>query len=128
MFKRFMLLCLLVAGVVNSVGAHQYADWCILLYIDGIQDLEGPCFKNISVAIRGVQNDNLQVFVQLHAEMDKKVAHCYRIEPNKLVFDSYVDMAFDMVQDLTDSARWAFNQCKANHYGIILWDHGLTRP
>ncbi|OGB97499.1 hypothetical protein A3F06_03100 [candidate division TM6 bacterium RIFCSPHIGHO2_12_FULL_36_22] len=121
MFKKFILLLLLVAGV----KAHQHADWCILLYMDGMQDLEGPCFKNITEIIRGVQNDNVQIFVQLHAEMEKKVAHRYRVEPNKLVFDSYVDMAFDMVQDLADSAQWAFSQCKAHHNGVILWDHGF---
>lgn len=114
--------------------------WTILVYMDGDNDLEWYVPHDINELERGGgSGDGVEVLVQADrvegyedGDGDWTGTRRYRV-----VSDREEAIASEMLEDLgeldmgdpqtlADFLEWGANQAPADHYALILWDHGTA--
>lgn len=124
-----VLLCLCAVNSINTTLAIQNklnAAWTILLYIEADNNLFDDaqrCIKNISPILTSSQGINL--IVQMDTPKDR-LTWRYKITPEGTVNAGTLssEMGYDPSTELFNAMQWAFQKYPAQHYAVILKNHG----
>ena len=100
------------------------ATWTILSYIAAHNDLDQLGRRSLAQILSvGSTSD-----VQLAALYDGTLsaARCIAGKPGEPDIEEPLSGGYDSGDPcaLLDTVRWAFEQCPAERYGLILWSHG----
>lgn len=114
-----VVVVLLSVGLTQLVAADT---WKVLLYIEASDGLSDMAIKNITDAMRGKPDDFVDFVIQLHAY--DTTALRYQVTKSGLVFLEELQLSGESQQDVIDAARFAFDDCTADHVMLILSNHG----
>ncbi|MFI5333116.1 MAG: clostripain-related cysteine peptidase, partial [Candidatus Babeliales bacterium] len=126
------LSCLLLPTSVYSQTHNQaLKKWTIIIYIAADNDLRGFAARNIKQMASIGSNANVNICVELHIRIagNKKISRRYYIEPNQVIHvngDDPLSQRLDSGDEKTliGCCEWAIKNYPAQHYGLILWNHG----
>lgn len=102
------------------------AQWSVLTYIQGDNNLDPFAYFNVNAMQKGVRaTDQVHALVQWDRPNDNKTWR-FRITPNGKIEDDSLssEMGYHPRQELVDGMQWVVNSYPALHYGLILWNHG----
>lgn len=116
--KLFFILLLL-----QNVTLFSHADWTIFAYIEASESLQSEAIFNINQMAEGQVPDNVNMIVQLH--MSGKNSYVYKIEKNNIIFLGRVPTAPNAKDNILATMQTIPTLYPAEHYGLILWDHGF---
>lgn len=133
---RPLALSLALSLALGLVPALARADtWTVMVYVAADNDIEYDSI-DIATAMVSVSDARLSVVVQA----DRFGAHDDTVFPGADAYQGtrrfvIADGAFSLLDDLgaidatdpqtlTDFESWAMNAYPADHYALVLWDHG----
>lgn len=106
-------------------------DWTFIVYIAADNDLRGFAARNIKQMAEIGSNNHINILVQLDIRItdNKKITRRYYIENNKILHVNADDphsqkMDSGNPNTLVSCCAWAIENYPANHYALILWNHG----
>lgn len=120
--------------------AQQPAKWTVLVYLDADNDLEDAGIRNFNQMEAAGSTRDVHIIVQMDRmtgddyansswtdtrrylitrDSDKRVMHSVRLDQPQL---GELDMAD--ADTLRDFVQWGKSQFPADHYLLIVWDHG----
>ena len=120
-------LRLLAGFLIAVITAHaEPADWTMLVYVQANNNLSGFAMKNFSDMASVGSSDKFHSLVQWYQANQKGIWR-YRVEKGRMTLDECHQVESDGTTsaDLVDSMRWAANKYPANHYSLVLWNHGI---
>ncbi|HEV2601531.1 MAG TPA: clostripain-related cysteine peptidase [Candidatus Babeliales bacterium] len=132
-FRTYALLpwYLLLYAVTNSVYAGQVKDWTFVVYVAGDNDLKSFAARNIKQMAEVGSNEHINIIVELHTTIaeNKKISRRYYIVKNKIYLVNPDDANLPGKDSgdpntLISCCEWAINEYPANHYALIIWNHG----
>jgi hypothetical protein len=99
-------------------------DWTILVYLAGDNDLEMDAHADLYEMTRAESNDRLAVVVQFDGR--RKGTIRYRVQHKQLepLGDPLPETNTGDPAVLTNFVRWARETYQAQHYLLVLWNHG----
>jgi len=112
------------------------ADWTIMLYLDGDNDLEGPGIEDFLEMNNVDSTEDVHMLVQFDRTPgedarydDWKSTKRYRIRKdmdptNNNAISDIGEANMANQQTIIDFVNWGRNHYPANNYCLILWDHG----
>lgn len=153
-----LLLCILLLAVIVSINGvmAQSAEWTIMVYIEGDNNLEGDALADIQEMEQIGSTDAVNIIVQIDraedysdGDGDWTQARRYRVEQDTtgITVPQMVELKFgdpasvrlstapmeDLgeinngdPETLIDFALWAARNYPADKYGLVLWNHGGT--
>ncbi len=130
LLTTLIALCLL--GIASPSINHKPNDsqdeaiWTFLVYIAADNNLAPYALYNIKDMSAGITSaKGLNVLVQWDKPSDKKTWR-YKITPGGKTDAGTLssEMGYDPATELFNSIQWAFKTYPADHYALILWDHG----
>lgn len=105
--------------------------WTLIVYVAADNDLRGFAARNIKQMAAIGSNSDLNICVELHIRIsgNKKISRRYYIEQNKIVHVNADDpntqkMDSGDPKTLVKCCGWAIQNYPAEHYAIVLWNHG----
>lgn len=111
---------------VSDIDKIGVADWTIVVYLQADNSLAPFANYNINDMQLGIKsNAKLNMLVQWDQPNNKKTWR-YKIVPGgRVEVDSLAqEMGINPQQELIDMMQWAKTKYPANHYALILWNHG----
>ncbi|MCI0515237.1 clostripain-related cysteine peptidase [candidate division KSB1 bacterium] len=136
--KLILILLSLSLGLTFSLMAQ--AKWTFMVYLDGDNDLEPAAIKDFNeMEIAGSTNE-----VNIVVQFDRTPGHDdsegnwtdtrrYRVikdsNPRKIaspVLDYLGEINMGKAEALTNFINWAVQNYPAQHYVLVLWDHGSS--
>jgi len=133
-----LLLCFAFATDCDARSSTKAstADWTILIFMNGDNNLEPDALLNFNQLARVGSTDLVNVIVQFdrigkyaHTSPDWTQTLRFQITkgmqplPNQAVQDlGEVNMGDP--EALSDYVKWGMKQYPANHYMLVIWDHG----
>lgn len=106
------------------------SNWTIIVYLAADNDLDYFAYYNIKAMSKVGSNENISIVVQL----DRYGAHQYTKRlyiAHEAVYQVNVDdhssqqkLNFGNPQTLIDCCEWAITNYPADHYALVLWNHG----
>lgn len=108
-----------------TVVSKKY-DWTLLIYMQANNNLSPFALKNFRDMVNIGSNERFSLVVQWLQPTQKGIWR-YKIEKEKMVLDMFAPIETDgnSASDLVDAMRWTVGAYPANHYGLVLWDHGI---
>jgi hypothetical protein len=140
--KKFVtaVLILLIASSVMPLPLLATASWTVMVYLDGDNDLESAAIDDVNEMEVAGSTDDVNVVVQFDrcdsydtSNGDWKTCKRYYITKDTNGYDSTIvstlisDLGEKNMGDpatLQDFVTWAQTEYPADHYLLILWDHG----
>ena len=126
---RLILLMPLLFFYVHLLTAN--AEWSILVYMQADNNLSEFADKDMVEMIKGYQKAmpsgalNVNTLVQVDYPQDKKTWRFKIDGMGKIEHDSLSqEMGKHPAEELIASAAWVNAKYPANHYAIVLWNHG----
>ncbi|MCR9260448.1 MAG: clostripain-related cysteine peptidase [Pseudomonadaceae bacterium] len=135
LFKRSFLTLLLVC---SSLAHGNPAEWTLMVYIAGDNDLEGPALVDLDEMEAGLPETGVNVIVLIDRSKDYSEelgdwhdTRILQIQPNKdrgtvdlreLVRIGEVNTGDP--QTLTDFMKYSMNNFPARRFGLVMWNHG----
>lgn len=140
------------SNAVGAVGArptrtprpNAKAEWTVLVYLDGDNDLEESAIDDYNEMASVGSNEQLNIIVQfdrISADEDWDVrsngnwssVKRFRVEQGKRPTKSnqLADLGERNMGDprtLIDFATWGMTTYPAQHYALVFWDHGASWP
>jgi hypothetical protein len=120
-------LCAIISSFLFSRILCVQAEWSLLTYIQGDNDLAPFASYNIKDMAKGIYKNGseVNVLVQWDQPQDNKTWR-YKINKGAAVEDESLnsEMGYNPAQELIASAQWVKTKYPAKHYGVILWNHG----
>ena len=116
--------------------SSQAADWTVLVYMDADNDLEPAGLADLQEMIDAGYSDNVNVLIQLDRRADQSDGEGDWSEARRLRIAPGADGAvaeqvaalgevnMSEAATLSDFIIWGVDNYPANHYGLVLWDHG----
>lgn len=125
---QYALLLLIIFGCCSTknLKAVSRASWTLLVYIVADNNLAPYATSNIQDMSAGlVSSNNVNVLVQWDKPSDRKTWR-YKITPGGKIDAGtlWSEMGYNPSAELVNSMQWAVKNYPADHYGLILWDHG----
>lgn len=127
-----------------SNGSSASADWTVLVYLDGDNDLEQSAIDDFAEMSSVGSNDRLNIVVQFdriesdedwddRSNGDWTGVKRFRIEQRKKPsktsqLDDLGELNMGDPDTLVDFATWGIQTYPAEHYALIFWDHGASWP
>jgi len=115
----------------TDIAKKQKKDWTIILYIAADNDLSSFAIRNIKQMARVGSNEHFNIVVQLDIRKStgEKITRRYYIEKEKILHLNAGDSLSQKMdsgdpQTLISCCGWAITDFPAEHYGLVLWDHG----
>jgi hypothetical protein len=129
-----VLGCLLIAGLV-SFGSHAEAasakkDWTMLVYLNGNNSLDDFGAFNINQMEKVGSTEHLNVVVQwasLQGKTTKRLLVQKDSDTNSVTSPTVQEMGVVDMGDkasLLDFIKWGATNYPADHYMVVVWDHG----
>ena len=150
LYKKFLITCGLIVGLISYTNAEMYVDadgrlaipehlvreraftqpqkkWTIFIYIAADNDLYPFAYRNIAQMKQVGSNENVNILVHLdirHSGQPKVTKRIY-IEHDK-IWQIGPDYVLDSGSDVTlfDSVNWALKDFPSDHFALVLWNHG----
>lgn len=100
--------------------------WSILTYMQADNDLASFADYNIKAMQTGILDDSAVTMLVQWDQPDNNKTWRYRIVPGGRIEDESVnaEMGYNPAQEIVDSMAWVARKYPADHYGLILWNHG----
>lgn len=111
------------AQVIKAKGTQS---WTLLTYMQADNSLADFASYNITAMQKGMLDDtNVNMLVQWDQPGNNKTWR-YRIVRGGKIEDASLslEMGTNPSQEIVDSMQWAITKYPADHYGLILWNHG----
>lgn len=125
MVSIVMLTCL--ATSLEASKTRGVAQWSVLTYIAGDNNLDQFAYYNIDAMQKGVKaTDQVNALVQWDKPGDNKTWR-YKIVPGGKIEDESVsssEMGYDPSVEVFGGMQWVVNNYPALHNALILWNHG----
>jgi len=106
-------------------------EWTLMIYISADNDLRNFAIRNIKQMAKIGSNKYINILVHLDIKLagNKKATRRYYIKQNQILHLNAEDphsqrMDSGNPETLISFCRWGTRNFPANHYGLILWDHG----
>jgi hypothetical protein len=126
------LLLLLTLSPLSLLGlVKQKKHMTVLVYIAGDNDLAYFARRNIDDMKKVGSTKHLNVIVQLDGQGAHEKTKRLFIEKNKMIQvnrnhpSSQQKLDFGSALTLIDACEWAIKDYPADHYALILWNHGI---
>lgn len=105
--------------------AKDIAEWTILTYIEGCNDLEKFFSDNLQEMARAASSSNVNVLVQMDRPHDKRT-YRFKVENGKLIDAGSLNqqMGLNPGQEIYDSMVWVSKEYPAKRYFLNLSNHG----
>jgi hypothetical protein len=116
--------------ITNNTQGSTKKPWTIIVYAAADNNLRDYASRNIKQmsAVGSNANVNLCVHLDIRMLANKKMTKRYYIEKNNPV---QIDLSSEKApmdsgdpQTLISACRWAMTNYPANHYMLVLWNHG----
>lgn len=114
------------SGSMSTDMIRSPAEWSVLTYIQGDNNLDPFAYFNVKAMQKGVrETDQVHALVQWDRPNDNKTWR-FRITPGGKIEDESLssEMGYHPRQELVDGMQWVVNRYPALHYALILWNHG----
>ncbi len=128
--RRLIVGLLLLTPLCAATKSTPTAAWSMLTYIQADNDLAPYANYNISdmeAALAGNKKtaDQMNLLVQWDQPNNNKTWR-YRITPTGRIEDESVsqEMGINPAQEIIDSMKWIKRKYPAQHYALVLWNHG----
>lgn len=126
------LLFLLLALSTSTYGlVQQKKHTTILIYIAGDNDLAYFAGRNINDMKKVGSTEHLNLLVQLDGQGAHEKTKRLYIEKNKATQvnighpSAQQKLDFGSALTLIDACRWAIQDFPSEHFGVVLWNHGI---
>lgn len=122
-------VCLLFC-LNQTLCAKAKKSWTFVVYVAADNDLNFFARRNINDMKKVGSNDNINILVQLDGygihEKTKRffIEKEAAIQVNTHDITAYQKLNSGSAQTLIDCCKWAFESYPADHYALILWNHG----
>ena len=123
---RLIISCLIIlfASKQTSAFPQSKAPWTHLVYMEASAGgLYTAAFQNINEMITHGPGEKNNLFLLLHTEGNK--AWFYQLKKNSIELLDTVILGESYVENITYAMNMAVTHGPANHYGLILWNHGF---
>jgi hypothetical protein len=125
----YLLLLGTLTTLANETGYETRSqvkkDWSFFVYIAARNDLHPFSKTNIRQMLEVGSNNNINIVVQLE-EPGKKGTQRLYIEKNKITMAYHDQQRANSgdPENLVKFCEWGVKTFPAEHYAIVLWDHG----
>ncbi len=125
----------LIILLINS-GHCQAAEWTFMVYLDGDNNLEGAGVDDINEMEMVGSTPEVNIIVQFDRIEGYDISNgdWSDTRRGKIIFDTSNTIASELVsigeknmgdpETLREFVSWGMNQFPANHYILVLWNHG----
>jgi len=112
-------------SVLRDKQSLKEKKWTVLVYAQACNNMNNVAHVNFSDMAKVGSDQDTNLLVQWYKERRGGFDR-YRILKNNIALDEHVDSRVDGTKapELIDSVRWAVTKYPAQHYCVILWDHG----
>jgi len=133
-----LILLMAAAGILTillmiSAGdaAGEKADWTVLVYLDGDNNLHESAEDDLNEMKNTSASSDVEIAVLMDMDGDND-SRVLEVEGNSEVPFSLQDVNLSWKDEvdmgnpytLRDFIKWGVNQFPAEHYFLVLWDHG----
>ena len=100
--------------------------WTIMIYVAADNDLNFYAWKNIKQMEKVGSNEQLNIIIQVSERGRYKPTQRYIVEKNHLQKIDFGNKKLNSgsINTLINFCGWAIKTCPAEHYALILWNHG----
>lgn len=131
MVRKYIFFLSFLCFSFSLSATQKKADWTFIVYIAADNDLDYFARRNIEQMKKIGSNQNINIVVQL----DRYGAHentkrlliekdvIYQVNAHDI--SSQQKLNSGNAETLIDCCRWAVNEFPANHFALILWNHGI---
>lgn len=132
-----ILFCAWVLSLHSLYAQEETTDrarikpWTFIVYVAADNNLHPFAIRNIKQMSLVGSNANINIAVQLNIKIsgNKKVTRRYYVEKDNILHVNANDPASQQVdsgtpQALMDCCDWAITNYPAQHYALVLWNHG----
>ncbi|MCK5023768.1 MAG: hypothetical protein KAS04_06330, partial [Candidatus Aenigmarchaeota archaeon] len=119
MVRRVLLLCLLC----TSMQIFSQSKWTLFVYMEASEELQHEALKNISDFTQAGVPEEVNVIVQVHTGGEN--SWLYKIEGKGIFLLDVVPLSPNARDNIIGSMRKVVDHYPAQHYGVVLWDHGF---
>ncbi len=126
------LLLILILGISGSIcaateerGQKAQANWTFIVHMEADNNLNDFAIKNLYDMAK-IEPGNNNILVQWIQPREKGTWR-YRVKKQRVELDAHLppDAHQDCVKLLVDGVRWAKEKYPADHYAVVLWNHGV---
>jgi hypothetical protein len=135
---RLILCCIVVLFVLSSVAMAQTAKWTFMVYLAADNDLEPFGIADFNEMETVGSSNDLQIIVQMDRSPDydatngnwsdtRRFRVVHDSDPNTIsspVVQNLGEVNMGDPQSLVAFVNWAKQNYPADHYCLVLWDHG----
>jgi len=119
----------------SSTGSTNAAKWTYMVYIAGDNNLATSAIKDINEMETVGSSNDVNVVVQVEysknytpkmptSTLRGKIEKDNDLESISSHFSSIGDRDMGSRKELTEFVKWATSNYPADHYALVLWDHG----
>ncbi|MFH0802790.1 MAG: clostripain-related cysteine peptidase [bacterium] len=119
------------APTPTSSPITSQKQWTILFYLDGDNDLESYALNDFNEMEQVGSSGEVNILIQLDRSSDYRHCRRYYVTADQDVYNITSPVLQDLgnvdmgkVQSLTDFVSYGASHYPAEHYAIILWNHG----
>lgn len=111
------------ALLIALLPSYSFSEsWTVCVTMDSSDDMNDMAIKNIYDLMSATPHRNVTFALQLHAF--GTTAYRYIVKRNALVPAGIVNLTDNRLQNFVDGALWAFNSYPADHFMLLVWNHG----
>lgn len=131
MKKNFLILLLAFSPLCIYGLVREKKHTTILVYIAGDNDLAYFAGRNIEDMKKIGSTEHLNILVQLDGQGAHEKTKRLLIEKNKAKQvnlghpSAQQKLDFGNALTLVDACRWAITDFPSDHFGVVLWNHGI---
>ena len=135
--STILLASLLFSAAITASPNTSQAEWTFMVYVDGDNNLEGAGITDINEMEKIGSNSNLNIVVIFDRTPGYDTSNGDWTDTRRgiIMADSNPDIISSSLQSvgeknmgdpatLTDFTNWAITNYPANHYVLVLWNHG----
>ncbi|MCX7000820.1 MAG: clostripain-related cysteine peptidase [Candidatus Sumerlaeota bacterium] len=135
--STLLLASLLFSVAITASPNSSQAEWTFMVYVDGDNNLEGAGVTDINEMEKVGSNSHLNIVVIFDRAPGYDTSNGDWTDTRRgiIIADSNPDIISSSIQSvgeknmgdpatLTDFTNWAITNYPANHYVLVLWNHG----
>jgi len=128
LFRLFLILFLIHGAA--TLDAKEKRPWTFIVFAAADNNLRDFASRNIKQMSMVGSNSNVHIAVHVDTRLSgqKKTTRRYYVEKNNPVQVDIVNEKIPMnsgdPQTIISACRWAINEYPADHYMLVLWNHG----
>jgi Clostripain family len=107
-----------------ALGQAAPNSWTILVYINADNSLEGNARSDIDEMMRVGSDQNVKMYIQVDFKTNDGVTRALVTPGGITNADGLNELNSDDPQNLANFIATGIQKYPAQHYGLVLWDHG----